>query len=131
MIRTLFLIASGALLAVAPSAWAHHSFAVDYLESESVSVEGEITEFRYRNPHAIVMLQAPDEQGKMVVYAAEWAGAGRLGGQGITADTLKPGDRVKIDGAPGRNPADHKIHLKQIERPSDGWKWGNNRGRRR
>ena len=25
---------------------------------------------------------------------------------------------------PGRNPADHKIRLNHIERPSDGWKWG-------
>jgi hypothetical protein len=40
-----------------------------------------------------------------------------------SADTLKPGDRVIITGAPGRNASERRIHLKSIERPADGWAW--------
>jgi thiamine monophosphate kinase len=44
--------------------------------------------------------------------------------QDITRETLKPGDHVIITGNPGRNPADHRLRLRKIERPSDGWEWG-------
>ena len=124
------LVLAGVLLAAVPAAYAHHSFAADYFEDRMVTVEGEITEFNYRNPHAFVVVRAPDKDGQMVSFAAEWAGAGRLSQQGITADTLKPGDRVRIEGAPGRDASAHRLHLKSIERPADGWTWaGRNRRR--
>jgi hypothetical protein len=43
---------------------------------------------------------------------------------GISGKTLKPGDKVHVMGAPGRNPADHRLEMQNIVRPSDGWKWG-------
>src|SRR5665213_1411261 len=48
---------------------------------------------------------------------------GARGDAGVTHDTLKPGDKVIVVGNPGRNPADHRIRMQSIERPSDGWKW--------
>jgi hypothetical protein len=129
MMRKLLL--SGVILAAVPAAYAHHSFSAVYFESESVTVEGPITEFDYRNPHAFVVVRAPDAQGAPVDYAAEWAGAGRLGRQGIMATTLNPGDHVRITGAPSRDAASHRIHLKSIERPADGWTWAGRGGRRR
>jgi hypothetical protein len=124
------LLLFGVLLVAVPAAYAHHSFSAEYFEDRSVTVEGDLTEFNYRNPHAFVVLRAPDEAGQTATFAAEWAGAGRLGRQGITADTLKPGDRVRIVGAPGRDASQHRIHLKSIERSSDGWTWaGPNRRR--
>jgi hypothetical protein len=124
------LLLSGLLLSAVPAAYAHHSFAAEYFEDQSVVVEGDITEFRYRNPHAWVVVRAADESGAMATFSAEWAGAGRLGQMGVTADTLKPGDRVKITGAPGRQASERRIHLKAIERPVDGWTWSQ-RNRRR
>lgn len=96
-----------------------------------MAIEGNVEEFQYKNPHAILKVLVADPQGTMVSYAAEWAGAGRLSRVGITSDTLQPGDLVRITGSPGRNPSEYRIHLKRIERPSDGWTWGNNRGGRR
>ena len=110
-----------------PAAYAHHSFSLDYLEDQTTSIEGNVEEFLYRNPHAILKVRVTDPQGTAVSYAAEWGGAGRLSRSGITADTLKPGDVVRVTGAPGRVAADHRIHLKKIERPADGWAWGNDR----
>jgi hypothetical protein len=49
---------------------------------------------------------------------------GQLGRQGVTRETLKPGDHVIIVGNPGRNPDDHRLRMVNITRPSDGWKWG-------
>jgi hypothetical protein len=114
-----------------PSAYAHHSFSRDYFEDQSVTIQGSVEEFLYRNPHAILKVRVNTPEGTWVSYAAEWAGAGRLERVGVTPDTLKPGDVVQIVGAPGRVASDNRIHLKRIARPSDGWSWGNDRGGRR
>jgi hypothetical protein len=130
VMKRLFWLAA-AVVAVVPAVSAHHSFSAEYFEDRTVSIEGEVEEFRYRNPHAWVMLRVQQVDGSMATYGAEWAGAGRLGRQGITADTIKPGDRVRIDGSPGRVEAERRIHLKGIERPADGWSWAQRNRRRR
>jgi hypothetical protein len=106
----------------------HHSFPSYYFEDRSVSIEGDIVEFDYRAPHAWVRVQAPDREGRLQTFSAEWSNPRRLERDRITRDTLKPRDHVIVTGSPGRNPAEFRIHLKRIERPSDGWKW---EGRRR
>ena len=108
---------------------AHHSFASYYFEDQSVSIAGEVVEFDYSAPHAWVHLMAPDGSGQLQRYAAEWANPSRLARDGITRDSLKPGDRVIVTGSPGRKATEYKVHLKQIERPADGWRWRT--GRRR
>jgi len=47
-----------------------------------------------------------------------------LSSQGVTKDTLKPGDAVIVTGSPGRVGSENKVHLKGIRRPTDGWTWG-------
>jgi DNA/RNA endonuclease YhcR with UshA esterase domain len=108
----------------------HHSFAASYLEDQVVSIEGEVVELEYRNPHSWVQIQARDNFGQMQKVSAEWASPVRLNQQGIGKDALKPGDRVIITGSPSRNPADYSMHLKKIVRPADGWQWAG-RGERR
>lgn len=130
--RLAIVLCAAACAVLVPAAWAHHSFSADYHEDQTTSIEGSVEEFLYRNPHAILKVRVADPQrpGATVTYAAEWAGAGRLGRVGINADTLKPGDIVQVTGAPGRVAADYRIHLKRIVRPVDGWSWGNGRGGR-
>ena len=125
MRRTWLNISFGALgvLAGALPADGHHSFAAYYLEDQSISVEGNMVELDYRNPHAWLHIVAPDNSGKVQRVSAEWANPGRLHQQGITRDTLKPGDRLIVTGSPARDPSEYKMHLKRIERPADGWKW--------
>jgi hypothetical protein len=129
MIRTMLACAIGALALVTPAS-AHHSFAAAYFEDQRVSVTGEVTQFDYVNPHAWVHVLAPDESGALQKYSAEWSNPRRLKQQGLSADAIKPGDRVILTGSPGRNPAERKIHLRTIERPADGWRWPQQRARR-
>ena len=37
---------------------------------------------------------------------------------------LKAGDHVVITGNPGRNPIDHRVRMRSLLRPSDGFGWG-------
>jgi hypothetical protein len=126
MKRTLFALAlvAGAMVVSSGRAYAHHSFAATYFEDKTQKIEGNLVQFLYRNPHSFVHVEAPDEKGMMQRWAVEWGAGGQLGRQGVTRETLKPGDHVIIVGNPGRNPEDHRLRMVNITRPSDGWKWG-------
>ena len=90
--------------------------------------KGELVQFLFRNPHSFVHVMVKEKDGTMVRYAVEWGGAGQLGGQGVTRETLKPGDHVIISGSPGRNPADHRVRMVTLQRPKDGFGWGKKPG---
>jgi Family of unknown function (DUF6152) len=112
-----------AITIVGARADAHHSFNAHYFEDQIVSIEGEITEFRYVSPHVWVFLSGRDADGVQRSYAAEWASPTRLTRQRVTKDALRPGDRVIVTGSPSREPSTYRLHLKTIERPADGWRW--------
>jgi hypothetical protein len=121
---TRILIALAGTVALAAGlAHAHHSFAAEYFEDRLITISGEVVEFEYKNPHAWVHFLVTDESGTPQRHSGEWNSVGRLTRDGVLKDTLSPGDRVTISGSPGRNPSARKVHIKAIERPSDGWKW--------
>jgi len=123
-----FALALGLVGALGLPVLAHHSFAAHYFEEQSVTIEGTLVSFEYQAPHAWVHVSVTDASGAVQRLAAEWANPNRLSRDGITKDTLKPGDRVIITGSPGRTASENRMHLKRIERPADGWQW---RGGRR
>ena len=111
--------------ALVGSAYAHHSFAATYFEDKTDKIQGKLVQFLYRNPHSFVHVEVKDAKtGEMIRWAVEWGAGGQLGRQGVTRDTLKPGDEVVINGNPGRNPEDHRLRMVNITRTSDNWKWG-------
>ena len=124
-----FVVAIGGLL-TATAAFAHHSFAAYYDEGQRVSIEGEVVSFDLRSPHAWVWVMAPDKDGVMRKFGAEWANPRRLSQAGVDAQTIRTGDRVIVGGSPNRKPTEYSIHLKSITRPADGWSWPNGRRRR-
>ena len=118
-------VLTGALLC-GGRAYAHHSFAAAYLENKQLSIEGELLQVVYRNPHALLQIMALDSNRQMQRWTVEWEARGQLDHQGVTSMTLKPGDRVVITGNPGKNAADHWLRAQTIVRPNDGWKWAVN-----
>lgn len=120
----LLMLSALSAFAVVQQAWSHHSFPATYVEGETATVEGELAAFMFRNPHSFVHVNVKDGAGGTVRYAIEWGAAAALGRQGIDRATLKPGDFVIITGLPGRNAEDHRLLLRTIERPADGFRWG-------
>jgi hypothetical protein len=104
------LLAAGATMSAGP-ALAHHSFSATYLETQTQTIEGEIVQFVFRNPHSFVHVNVKEKDGSVTVYNVEWGGTGQLNNTGVTRETLKAGDVVVISGAPGRNAADHRIRM--------------------
>jgi hypothetical protein len=114
-------ITFAALALPAVPAWAHHSFAAAYNEGTSIAIEGDVVNYDYRNPHTFITVNVTDAEGKTVLWTAEWRAPRMLDSMGVTKDTIHPGDHIQITGAPGREAEDHKIHLKSIKRPADGF----------
>jgi len=91
------------LTIVAPQAAAHHSFAVFFDETKRVSISGSVTEFRFTNPHAIIAITRKTPQGQIETWRAETNAVTLLRRRGWTAESLKVGDMVTIDGWPSRD----------------------------
>ena len=119
----LLVSALAAVTVLGVRAHAHHSFAATYLEGEQMKVEADIVQFLYRNPHSFLQMESKGPDGKVIAWAVEWGGGGQLGSQGVTRDTLRPGDHVIVLGEPGRDPEAHRLRMINITRPSDGWTW--------
>jgi hypothetical protein len=119
LVVALFWIGAG----INSTAFGHHSYAATYLFEQTIRIEGEVMMFMYRNPHSTLQVLAPGPDGKSYRWACEWAGTRALDRNGVSNVTLKPGDKVIITGAPGRNAENHRLLVKTIERPADGWKW--------
>ena len=123
MRRAMLVLAVAAAAVMTRPVQAHHSFAATYFEDKVQKIEGDLVQFLYRNPHSFVHVEAPDEQGVKQRWAVEWGAGQQLTQQGVTRVTLRTGDHVIIEGSPGRNPEDHRLRMRSIVRPSDGWKW--------
>jgi hypothetical protein len=104
-------------------AFAHHAASATYVHGKSITVEGTLKEFVWRNPHSFMKVEAPDDKGTTQVWLIEGAAPTQLAEGGVTKNSLRPGDHVIVTGTPGRVADDHRMLLEKIERPSDGFKW--------
>ncbi|HEY1308239.1 MAG TPA: DUF6152 family protein [Vicinamibacterales bacterium] len=89
-------------LALVPAAWAHHSQS-EYDLRAKVEVEGSVTKVEWRSPHAWIYVDVINEKGEKVNWSFELPSPVTLMRRGWTRDSLKPGDRVKVSGAPAKN----------------------------
>jgi hypothetical protein len=101
---------------------AHHRFD-DYLENRELTIEGDVFQLEYREPHSFVHVIVARRGEGTERWIVEWRGASHLRRQGVTLWTLKPGERVIVTGSPGRIWADRRLRLRAIVRPGDGWNW--------
>jgi len=93
---------AGVWLALVAGAWAHHSQS-EYDLRGKVDVEGTVTEVQWRSPHAWIQMDVIDDKGQKVNWSFELPSPVTLMRRGWTRDSLKPGDRIKVSGAPARN----------------------------
>ena len=118
-----------ALLGVT-AAYAHHSYAATYDNTKEVKLQGKLVQFVFRNPHAYVHVQAPDQNGMMQRWAVEWSGTTQLGQAGVNSQTLKVGDEIVIVARPSRVTNEYRALMVSLKRPADGFTWGAREGER-
>jgi len=118
MKRKSLLAAVAALGALSAATEAHHSFAGTYREGDLIRLEGRIVQFNIRNPHSFINFMVTDEEGNEVLWGGEWGSVTALSQGGVDRFTLKPGERIIVDGAPPRDSMDRKVLIRRVERPA-------------
>lgn len=113
--RLLPTAALAALLLGSPCQ-AHHSFAVHYDSNKVITKEGVATEFRFTNPHGILMLDVTNEAGEVEQWTVETTSPGYMRRFGWTPDMIKPGDRVIVEGWASRD-GSHLMRIRSVMRP--------------
>lgn len=124
MIRKVFALGVAVALLSGVVAYAHHSFEATYYRDRTLTLEGNLSQFMFRNPHSFIHLMVKDKDGQEHRWAVEWGGGGQLARSGVTRDTLRVGDHVILTVNPSRSPEDRRVLLVTLVRPVDGWKWG-------
>ena len=104
------------------SPYAHHGMR-DYRDDRIETVEGALVKVDVRNPHSIIYVDSRDQPGRAGRWTIEWVGRLQLERQGVMDRTLKPGDHLVITGYLSRNPAEHRLKVRTVARPADGWRW--------
>ena len=94
-------------------AGAHHAFSAVYDEKQTITVEGVVTQFRFVNPHAMMLVDVTDKAGKVVTWTVEFAGRLNLMEGGWTTETVKPGERITVTGNPARG-SDPQMAFRRI-----------------
>lgn len=105
-------------LAIAAPVHAHHSIAGVYDSSRATVVEGRVTEFRFVNPHPILVIDAAAEGEPPELWLLEMDNRFELSRIGMSADSYQAGDRVVARGSLARNEP-QRLYLRRLERPSD------------
>src|SRR5437667_11745738 len=106
------------LMLATGSASSHHAFSPVYDEKRLITVVGAVTEFRFINPHAIMLMDVTDESGKVAKWTVEFAGSLNLSEVGWTADSIKAKERVTVTGNPTHTGSQRMFFRKLVR--SDG-----------
>lgn len=98
-----------AVMGIAATAGAHHSWTAEYDGGKAVTVKGTIVKVEWTNPHTHFYVEAKDEGGKVTVWNFEMASTLALERAGWTRKTLQVGDQVTIGGFAGRKVVEHAV----------------------
>jgi DNA/RNA endonuclease YhcR with UshA esterase domain len=112
----LFATTLAALALGGSPAHAHHSFAVHYDANKTVTKTGVVKEFRFTNPHGILMLDVTNDAGKVEHWTVETTAPVYMRRFGWTKDMIKPGDSVVVEGYASRD-GSHLMRIRQVKRP--------------
>ena len=115
--RKSLLITSAVILCSNPTA-AHHSRA-NFLLTETMELEGTISEVNWRNPHVYFDIDVENEDDTNTTWTIETAATMQLKRLGWSDDSLQVGDRIWLNGSPDRN-EDKKFFIGSTFRLEDG-----------
>ena len=94
-------------------ALAHHSTA--QFSIDDITLRGTVVEYDWGNPHVVVVWDVKDNSGKVVRWTGELASVTSLLADGLTKNSLKPGDDVIMNVRPAKSGTPNGI-ISQIKR---------------
>ena len=95
-------LAALALVGLTVPAVAHHAVGAEYDASKVVKLTGKVSKVEWTNPHARIYFDV-SEGGKVTTWNVELAARSALVRQGWTANSVKIGDTVTVEGSLARS----------------------------
>ena len=92
---------------------AHHS-AGNY-SPDMITLKGTVVEYDWSNPHVLVVWDVKDDNGKVVRWTGELASITSTLADGLTKNSLKPGDDVIMSVRPAKSGTPYSL-ISQIKR---------------
>lgn len=111
------LLLGCSLVVAGGAAHAHHSIADFYDSGRRATVDGVVTQFQFVSPHPMLSIK---DRRTAQVWTLEMDNRREMEDIGMTADTLKPGDRLVVTGSLARREA-NRMYVDRLERPADGY----------
>lgn len=85
--------------------FAHHSFIAEYDAGRPVTLSGAVARIDWLNPHIWIYVDVMDARGVTTRWGCEGGAPNSLTRLGWSKDTLKPGDRVTLEGSAAKDMA--------------------------
>ena len=109
-------IAAAASIAAATPAFSHHSVTQYFDPSKTASVTGTVQEFRFVNPHSILVMKV-NNGGQEEIWRAESSPVAWLVRNGWKPSMFKPGQPITIMGNSARDPNVKMLRLLTVKFP--------------
>jgi Family of unknown function (DUF6152) len=97
-------IAVTCVAATCGPAVAHHSIAM-FDREHPVQLTGVVREFKFVNPHALIVLEVAGKDAQPVIWNLEGDSSNSLNWAGWSSGSLRPGDEVRLTVEPLRSGA--------------------------
>jgi len=81
---------------------AHHGFAAFYT-TKQVTLKGTVTEWKWANPHCLLLFDVKDDKGKVVNWVTEVENPNTMAKRGWARNSFKAGDEVTVTLEPARS----------------------------
>ncbi len=94
-------------------AQAHHSFAAEFSYDDFGTIEGEVIEVLFVNPHARFFVAVINENDEEEIWDTQTSSSVGLTRFGWVKDSLQVGDKVVMEGNLGRNNT-RKLWIRQV-----------------
>lgn len=101
--RFLRLILVLVALSTGAGALAHHSFAAEFLDDQTRTIEGTVTEVWFKNPHVRYYIDIKTEDGSTESWDIRGSSPALLVRRSWTPETIREGDVIKVHGHLGRD----------------------------
>jgi hypothetical protein len=111
--KAAYVLAHLPLWLLGPNALAHHSFAAEFDYEATGTIEGDVIEVFFVNPHVRYFVAVVDADGNEVIWDTQTSSVSALTRYGWTKDTIRLGDKVTMQGNLGRDNT-HKLWIREV-----------------